>query len=146
MRISEWSSDVCSSDLRPDILRSINQGIIIGDAKWYRIESEEVPKTPDAIKQFSYQSSILDKYSILGNFLFLPMMSSVSYVHIGSLEMKSGQKKDSRFSIVQLIGLGWGDIVNLYAKSGHFPPNFYDWLVEIGAGKAIAPGLVDAQP
>src|SRR3546814_1524058 len=74
---------------RPDILRSINQGIIIGDAKWYRIESEEVPKTPDAIKQFSYQSSILDKYSILGNFLFLPMMSSVSYVHIGSLEMKS---------------------------------------------------------
>src|SRR3546814_14180286 len=47
---------------RPDILRSINQGIIIGDAKWYRIESEEVPKTPDAIKQFSYQSSILDKY------------------------------------------------------------------------------------
>src|SRR3546814_89979 len=92
------------------------------------------------------QSSILDKYSILGNFLFLPMMSSVSYVHIGSLEMKSGQKKDSRFSIVQLIGLGWGDIVNLYAKSGHFPPNFYDWLVEIGAGKAIAPGLVDAQP
>src|SRR3546814_11060008 len=75
---------------------------IIGDAKWYRIESEEVPKTPDAIKQFSYQSSILDKYSILGNFLFLPMMSSVSYVHIGSLEMKSGQKKDSRFSIVQL--------------------------------------------
>src|SRR3546814_294342 len=83
---------------RPDILRSINQGIIIGDAKWYRIESEEVPKTPDAIKQFSYQSSILDKYSILGNFLFLPMMSSVSYVHIGSLEMKSGQKKDSRFS------------------------------------------------
>src|SRR3546814_20970310 len=100
----------------------------------------------DAIKQFSYQSSILDKYSILGNFLFLPMMSSVSYVHIGSLEMKSGQKKDSRFSIVQLLGLGWGDIVNLYAKSGHFPPNFYDWLVEIVAGKAIAPGLVDAKP
>src|SRR3546814_17115026 len=108
MRISDWSSDVGSSDLpqRPDILRSINQGIIIGDSKWYRIESEEVPKTPDALKQFSYQSSILDKYSILGNFLFLPMMSSVSYVHIGSLEMKSGQKKDSRFSIVQLIGLG----------------------------------------
>src|SRR3546814_6503962 len=115
---------------------------IIGDAKWYRIESEEVPKTPDAIKQFSYQSSILDKYSILGNFLFLPMMSSVSYVHIGSLEMKSGQKKDSRFSIVQLIGLGWGDIVNLYAKSGHFPPNFNDCLVKIGAGKVMAPGLV----
>src|SRR3546814_20244323 len=97
----------------------------MGDAKWYRIESEEVPKPPDAIKQFSYQSSILDKYSILGNFLFLPMMSSVSSVHIGSLEMQSGQKKDSRFSIVDFICLGWGDLINHYAKSGHFHTNFF---------------------
>src|SRR3546814_8852087 len=115
--MSDWSSDVCSSDLspiiygvssfhvvwehmcvsllndfgisenhaliasqpsynirgnelnlepqRPDILRSINQGIIIGDAKWYRIESEEGPKTPDAIKQFSYQSRSEEKTSEL---------------------------------------------------------------------------------
>src|SRR3546814_3910108 len=74
------------------------------------------------------------------------MMSSVSYVHIGSLEMKAGQKKDSRFSIVQLIGLGWGDIVKLYEKSGHFPVNIYERIDETGAGKAIDPGLVDEQP
>jgi len=120
---------------RPDILRSLDQGIIIGDAKWYKADSNDLPKTPDAIKQFSYQNSILKEYSIIGNFLFLPTLSNVEWIYLGKLTMKFGKDDDPRFPDVHLIGLGWKNMVSLYAKSACFPPEFCDWLVTIGSNK-----------
>ena len=118
---------------RPDILRSIGEGVIIGDAKWYKIDAEELPGTPDAIKQFSYQSSIIEGKVVVGNFLFLPTLSDIPWEHLGSLVMKNKRGSDDRFPSVQLIGLAWENMVSLYAKGGHFKPDFSNWLAEVGS-------------
>lgn len=118
---------------RPDILRRLDRGIIIGDAKWYKVDADELPGTPDAIKQFSYQSTISEYEEVLGNFIFLPTLASAAWVHLGKLTMQSGGRIDPRFSNVQLVGLGWQEMVALYAKSGHVASEFCVWLSEIGA-------------
>jgi len=117
---------------RPDILRRMNGGIIIGDAKWYKVDVGELPGTPDAIKQFSYGSTIIEDETIIGNFLFLPTLTNAPWVHLGRLTMQTDQGTDTRFPDILLIGLGWDNAVALYSRTGQFPSEFYNWLVQIG--------------
>lgn len=116
---------------KPDILRILGHSIIIGDAKWYTVEQKNLPKTPDAIKQFSYRNSINSDYTIIGNFLFFPVLSDTKWVHLGQLNMTHDGYKDIRYPSIQLVGLNWDIMAQLYTKSIGFPLEFLDWLSRI---------------
>lgn len=101
---------------RPDLLVKTADGIVIADAKWYRVWRDEFPGTPDVIKQLMYELSVAPGISVLGNAFIVPIpeIESDALEAFGEINMDSRGLSDPRFPSISVVGVHWDTIVNSY--------------------------------
>lgn len=101
---------------RPDILLDRSGKIIIADAKWYLLDANSLPQTPDAMKQFAYELSIKEDLQVETNMLMLPTEDHDTWVLAGVLHMAQSGSRDHRFRTVSVIALNWKYLSRLYVR------------------------------
>lgn len=108
----------------PDILLERDGSALLADAKWYLLDENSLPQTPDAIKQFAYELSIVAGTRIDANLLLLPSEADAEWRTAGALRMKHAGALDGRFQSVSIIALNWLYLARLYVRHQRLPEQF----------------------
>lgn len=124
---------------RPDILLSRSGRIILADAKWYLLDANFFPQTPDAIKQFAYELSIKDELPVDANVLMLPTESQDTWFVAGLLNMAQAGCRDHRFRTVSLVAFNWKYLARLYVLREGLRDDFLEELVALHASNQKGP-------
>lgn len=124
---------------RPDILLDRSGRIILADAKWYLLDANSLPQTPDAIKQFAYELSIRDELPVDANVLMLPTEDHETWVVAGVLHMTQAGCRDHRFRTVSVIALNWKRLSRLYVRREGLGDDFIAQLTELHASNQQYP-------
>jgi len=121
------------SPQRPDILLDRAGSIILADAKWYLLDANSLPQTPDAIKQFAYEQSIRNDLPVDANMLILPSEEHESWALAGVLQMKQAGSRDKRFKSISIIALNWKLLSRLYVRREGLADDFISKVVKLHA-------------
>src|SRR3546814_4469778 len=62
MRISDWSSDVCSSDLQGDVVLERRDATDLGALRDYRVESRNPPQEREAERDRSHPAYLAERW------------------------------------------------------------------------------------
>jgi len=108
-------SHVETAGQRPDIIRRLDDGICILDAKWYDISRQEWPGAPDVVKQVMYQASVVESQQVLCNAFLVPVDEGDAEPRvIGMAHMAVGGEADVRFPPVDVMAIPWKTAVAAY--------------------------------
>ncbi len=121
-------SSISISSQRPDILIEVGNNLQIADAKWYDLDSGDIPHLEDVIKQFVYQMSLAPHRHVQNNLFLMPGINGAPWCHMGRIEMCTDQGRDPRFPNIDIIRLDWFEAASSYANLT--PPNWGEALLK----------------
>lgn len=110
-------------DQIPDFLVKRGNGVVIADAKWYRVWRDEFPGSPDVIKQMMYESSVASEIAVVGNAFVVPIpdRESAALEILGGISMEGGGVTDERFPLISVVGVKWDVIADCYISGAALP-------------------------